>query len=72
MLRAPGAGYGTLANAAARSGPQVVAAVGASALGKVFALGDSSLWLDEDSGGHGSPNWRRGANLKLAKALMVW
>lgn len=57
---------------ATRTGPQVVAAVGASGLGKVFALGDSSLWLDEDSGGFGSPNWQRGANLKLAEALIQW
>ncbi|MFN3429416.1 MAG: DUF4350 domain-containing protein [Candidatus Sericytochromatia bacterium] len=57
---------------ASRTGPQVVGAVGASALGKVFALGDSSLWLDEDSDGAGSPNWRRGANFRLAEALIRW
>jgi hypothetical protein len=57
---------------AARTGPQVVGAVGASALGKVFALGDSSLWLDEDSDGAGAPNWQRGANFRLAEALIRW
>jgi hypothetical protein len=61
--------YGVLAT---RTGPQVVGAVGASGMGKVFAVGDSSLWLDEDSGNFGTPNWKRGANLRLAEALMTW
>lgn len=53
-------------------GPQVLGAVGASGYGKVIALGDSSLWLDEDSAQVGEPNWRRGANGKLASALAQW
>jgi hypothetical protein len=57
---------------AARTGSQIVGAVGANGQGKVFALGDSSLWLDEDSGGFGTPNWKRGANLQLAKAMLEW
>jgi predicted small lipoprotein YifL len=61
--------YGVLAT---RTGPQILGAVGASGLGKIFAVGDSSLWLDEDSGGFGSPNWQRGGNLKLAKAMLQW
>lgn len=57
---------------AARTGSQTVGAVGASGMGKVFALGDSSLWLDEDSGGFGTPNWQRGDNLHLAEAMLQW
>ena len=40
--------------------------------GKVFAIGDSSLWMDEDSDGSGTPNVARGANARLASALMAW
>lgn len=57
---------------AASTGPQIVGAVGASGLGKVFALGDSSLWLDEDSEQIGTPNWKRGANSRLAEAFIQW
>lgn len=57
---------------AGTTGPQIVGAVGASGLGKVFALGDSSLWLDEDSEQIGTPNWQRGANRRLADAFIQW
>lgn len=57
---------------AGTTGPQIVGAVGASGLGKVFALGDSSLWLDEDSEQIGTPNWQRGANGQLADAFIQW
>ncbi|HEY9721829.1 MAG TPA: DUF4350 domain-containing protein [Oscillatoriaceae cyanobacterium] len=53
-------------------GRQVLGAVGADASGKVFAVGDSSLWLDADSGGTGQPNWQRGANKSLAVAMLSW
>lgn len=55
-----------------RMGRQVLGAVGADAQGKVFAIGDASLWLDADSGGTGQPNWQRGANKALAVAMLSW
>lgn len=55
-----------------RLGEQVLGAVGASGFGKVFAIGDSSLWLDEDSEGVGVANWQRGANRRLASVLVQW
>lgn len=56
----------------ATGGAPVLAAVGPSGLGKVFAIGDSSLWRDEDSEGLGVPNVGHGGNAKLAAALMGW
>lgn len=50
----------------------VLAAVGPSGLGKVFAIGDSSLWRDEDSEGRGVPNVKHGGNARLAAALLAW
>ncbi len=62
-------GYTVLAG---RTGPQVLAAVGASGAGKVFGIADSSLWLDEDSRGKGEPNVEQGANSRLPIALLKW
>lgn len=56
---------------AAGSAP-VLAAVGPAGLGKVFAIGDSSLWRDEDSEGLGIPNVNHGGNARLATALLGW
>lgn len=56
----------------ATSKAPVVAAVGPSGLGKVFAIGDSSLWRDEDSEGSGVPNLKHGGNAGLARAVVGW
>ncbi len=56
----------------ARSDAPVLAAVGPAGLGKVFAIGDSSLWRDEDSEGRGIPNVKHGGNARLAAALLGW
>ena len=50
----------------------VVGAVGPAGAGKIFALGDSSLWRDDDSEGGQVPNVSRGANARLAQALLGW
>jgi len=56
----------------AAGGVPIVAAVGPAGLGKVFALGDSSLWRDADSEGSGLPNIQHGGNAGLARALVGW
>lgn len=56
----------------ATSTPPVLAAVGPLGLGKVFALGDSSLWRDEDSEGGGTPNVKHGGNARFAQVLVGW
>jgi hypothetical protein len=71
MLQSDKRAYSVLATSN-RLSSQVLAAVGAVGSGKVFAIGDSSLWLDEDSDGSGTPNVARGANARLASALMAW
>lgn len=40
--------------------------------GKVVAIGDSSLWSDEDSTGSGSPNFFAAGNAKLLEQIMKW
>ena len=50
----------------------VLAGVGPAGLGKVFAIGDSSLWRDEDSEGRGVPNLAHGGNARLVAALLGW
>ena len=67
LLVAP-RGYVVLAEV----GSRVVAAVGPLGLGKIIVLGDSSLWLDEDSTGSGQANIALGGNSRLLEALLVW
>lgn len=67
LLTAPGA-YVVLSTAAA----PLLGAVGPYGSGKVFALGDSSLWRDEDSSDSGRPNFSLGGNRRLFEALLVW
>lgn len=64
-------GARTYAVLAAGQAP-VVAGVGPAGKGKVFAIGDSSLWRDEDSEGRGVPNLRHGGNSRLVAALLGW
>lgn len=64
--------YSVLGLSSGRVGTQVLAAVGASGEGKVFALADSSLWKDEDTDNVGKPNVQQGANGRLAGALVKW
>ncbi|MDB5096714.1 MAG: hypothetical protein JWM80_1135 [Cyanobacteria bacterium RYN_339] len=71
ILQSDKRAYSVLATSS-RLSSQVLAAVGATGSGKVFALGDSSLWLDEASDGGGTPNVARGANARLASALVAW
>ena len=56
----------------ATGGSPVLAGVGPSGLGKVFAIGDSSLWRDADSEGRGVPNVRHGGNARLVAAILGW
>lgn len=40
--------------------------------GKVVLIGDTSLWLDQDSDGGGTSNFAKGDNRKLALQVMAW
>ena len=72
VLQSDPKAYSVLGDSSNRQGTQTLAAVGATGAGKVFALADSSLWSDEDSDGDGTPNIQRGANARLAGALVKW
>lgn len=54
------------------SPPAVIAAVAPWGLGKVFALGDTSLWRDEDSSGAGVANVYLPGHLQFLRALLEW
>lgn len=55
----------------ARPAP-VLAAVGPCGAGKVFVIGDSSLWRDEASGDDGRSNFSVAGNQRLLRALLGW
>lgn len=72
VLQSSSKAYSVLGLSSGHSGQQVLAAVGAYGEGKVFGLGDSSLWKDEDSDGAGVPNIQHGANARFVGALLRW
>lgn len=50
----------------------VAAAVAPWGAGKIFALGDSSLWRDDDSSGAGVPNAELSGHQQFLQALLEW